>query len=274
MGGSLALALRDKCNSLFGIDADPDAVDYAKTKRIFDRVSSRSEGILNAADMIVLSAPVCSIIEILEELPDYVLSSAIVIDLGSTKTSIVQKMNNLPDRFVAIGGHPICGKEVSSFVNSSPEIFKDAPFALIPTARTTQQGRQIAMDLAVSIGSRPLWIAAELHDRYVAATSHLPYLVSSALAVATPEEALVLAGTGLQSTTRLAGSSVDVMLDILDTNKENILKQLQEFRGSIDQIIDFLTSDEVKQLRRILEEGRELSCKIKSTEKKDDNFFG
>jgi prephenate dehydrogenase len=87
-----------------------------------------------------------------------------------------------------------------------------------------------------ALGAHPLWLDAHTHDRWAAATSHLPYLLSVALALATPLETAPLVGPGFQSTSRLASSSPTMMADILHTNRENTLQALDRFRTQLDAL--------------------------------------
>jgi prephenate dehydrogenase len=91
----------------------------------------------------------------------------------------------------------------------------------------------------------------------VAATSHMPYLLSSALARVTPDEALPLAGPGLRSTARLAGSSPAMMLDILATNQENIRESLRGLRQELEHIDALLESGDGEKLLQYMEESRQ-----------------
>jgi prephenate dehydrogenase len=100
--------------------------------------------------------------------------------------------------------------------------------------RTSRQARGLAESLARAVGSCPLWIEAEQHDRWVAGTSHAPYLLASALAQSTPREVAPLVGPGFRSTARLAASPVGMMLDILATNSENVCATLRLFREQLE----------------------------------------
>jgi prephenate dehydrogenase len=199
MGGSLALALRDRCQVLLAIDPDPETLDLARRRHIVDQLSPDPASLLPQADVIILAAPVNAILETIENLPSLHPGSPVVIDLGSSKTQICQALDDLPARFDPIGGHPMCGKETSSLVNAEASLFQGAVFAFTPLKRTSPRARTIAEQLAHTIGSRPLWIDPAIHDQWAAATSHLPYLLASALALATPFEAAPLVGPGFHS---------------------------------------------------------------------------
>jgi prephenate dehydrogenase len=262
MGGSLAMALKGKCAELSGVDPDPAVIQRALDNHLMDTVSTSAASLLPEADLIILAAPVNTILRLLQDLPDLHPGSAIVIDLGSTKVKILEMMATLPERFDPIGGHPMCGKEVSGLANADPRIYQGAPFAFTCLPRTTGRARRAAAGIAEAAGSVPLWIDASTHDRWVASTSHLPYLVSTALASVTPLEAAPLVGPGYRSTTRLAASSPEMMLDILMTNREPIQAALQQLRKQLDQMDQCLQNQDFEQLQQLFTRSAEHQARL------------
>jgi len=236
MGGSLAMALHGKCTGLVGVDRDPAVIRHAQQLGIVDvaytveELIAEPEKLLQNVGCIVLAAPVRAILSILGGLPGLCAHPAVIMDLGSTKEQVIWAMGGLPERFDPVGGHPMCGKEKASLAYAEAAVYQNAPFALVPLPRTSLFARKLAESLARAVGANPIWLDAAVHDRWVAATSHLPFLVSSALAFATPEEARSLVGTGFRSTARLANSSPRMMADILATNAGNIQAAIQRFK--------------------------------------------
>ncbi|MBE0698328.1 MAG: prephenate dehydrogenase [Anaerolineaceae bacterium] len=257
MGGSLALGIKRKCAWLAGIDLDPQIIIQAMDRGLIDQGSIKPQEVLNDIDVIILATPISSILAILDELPCIYPGTAFVMDLGSTKRTILQKMNALPDRFDSIGAHPMCGKEKGSLNNAEAGIYQGAPFALVSHPGTTSQAKLLAEEIARSIGSVPLWIDAETHDRWVAATSHVPFLVANALAQATPFDAAPLIGPGFRSTARLAGSSAKMMADILETNGEYVKERIAQFKTFLERYEQLLEQKDFAILADELEHGAE-----------------
>ena len=169
-----------------GIDPHHATLELALSQHIVDHAGSDPAKLLPEVDLIILSAPVPAILTLLEQLPSLTPHPCIVMDLGSTKRLIVEAMSRLPERFDPIGGHPICGKEKLSLANAERTLYYAAPFLLTPLERTSARALSAAAQLIEALGARARILDPVEHDRILAATSHLPFLLSSALALSTP----------------------------------------------------------------------------------------
>jgi prephenate dehydrogenase len=252
MGGSLALALRGRCAALYGIDPDPAVRALALDRQVVERVSGRPEDLLPEANVIILAAPVHAILAMLKELPRWHPDRAFVLDLGSTKVQICGVMETLPRRFDALGGHPMCGREKTGLANADPGLFNGAAFALCPLERASDRLLRFAVEMVQVLGAHPVWMEAAVHDCQAAATSHLPYLTACALALSTPLEAKSLVGPGFRSTTRVAATAPGIMVDILETNRAEILAALERLRSQLLSLETDLRQGNVETLRQRL----------------------
>ena len=257
MGGSLALALRGKVAALLGIDPDETVCRQAEELAVFDQVSCQPASLLPQANLVLLCAPLGHLPDLLSLLPDLHTGQAVVMDIGSTKTALLPMMEQLPERFAPLGGHPMCGKEVRSLSNACADLYQGAGFALLPLSRTPQAASRLALQLVEAVGAHPVWLDPLLHDRWVAAISHLPYLVANALAYSTPAEAAPLARSGWQSTTRVAHTSTSMMMDILATNRPNILTALHRCQSALADLEQLLRAEEYDALKARLDSGTE-----------------
>ncbi len=253
MGGSMAMALQGKVKTLTGFDPDATTRKLACEKKLCDRIEAIPADALIHADLIILAMPVRQIIQTLQELPVLHTGRAIVLDLGSTKVEIMQAMNILPKGFDPIGGHPMCGKEKSSIAAADPEIFINNAFIFTRLQRTSASACSIANQLADALLSFPIWLDAATHDRWVASTSHLPYIAACALVSSTPLESAQVAGTGYSSTTRIASTGPEVMLDVLMTNRENILARINTYRNNFDLFQSALEAEDSAALLKLLQ---------------------
>jgi prephenate dehydrogenase len=267
MGGSLAMRLKGQCARLIGFDSHHPTLELALSKRIIDHADALSPSLLGRGvrgegesrmkvDVLILAIPVPSILNLIQQLPSLISSPCIVMDIGSTKRDILQAMDSLPENFDPIGGHPICGKEKLGLEHAEAGLFQNTPFVTTPLKRTTLRAREALKQIILTIGANPIEMDAWEHDRALASTSHLPFLLSSALALSTPPEFVPFVGTGFKSTSRLAGTPSHMTMGILQSNRENILHAMQTFRNSLDQLETALQSEDYKQLELLLNQSR------------------
>jgi len=256
MGGSLALGLRGKCAALYGCDPHLPTLELALSQHIVDYAESDPAKLLPEADLVILSAPVPAILTLLEKLPTYTSNPCIVMDLGSTKKLIVESMSQLPERFDPIGGHPICGKEKLSLANAERTLYYAAPFLLTPLERTSTRALSAAKQIIEAVGAKVKILDALEHDSILAATSHLPFLLASALALTTSDNFASFIGTGFKSTSRVAGTSSSMMLGVLQSNRENVLNALHGLQNELANIESALSAEDFAKLESVLNEAQ------------------
>lgn len=257
IGGSLALALRGQVAALYLVDPDPNIRALARSWNLGDMVTPDPAEALRHADVILLAAPVRAIVDLIHRLPQWVPHPAVVMDVGSTKQTIVQALATLPPRFDPIGGHPIAGKTHKGLAHADPSLFQGRPFVFTPLERTGPRARAFAQTLSQLLGALPLWMDPQTHDRLLAYTSHLPYLLSTVLALAVPGESREVMGPGFASTVRLASSSPGIMLDILLTNREAILEALDAAYEALFQLRRALEQEQEAFIRTLLEHAQQ-----------------
>ncbi len=252
MGGSLALALKDHCRAIVASDMDPAVLEEACRRGTVIMADQDPGRVLPEADVVVLATPVPAIIHLLDELPTVMPNGCIVMDLGSVKRSVVAAMSLLPQRFEPIGGHPLCGKEKLSFANAEDRLYQGASFFLTPLERSTPRALSAANQVIEAIGAKPVAVDAEEHDRLLAATSHLPFLLSAALTLAVPDECAPFAGPGFRSTSRLAGTPASMMLGVIQFNRDNVHEVLHRIQDELAKIDTALEAEDYVRLEEML----------------------
>ena len=253
MGGSLALALHGKCAALLGVEPDASACEQALSRGIVSQAGADPREILPQVDVVILAAPVPAILAYLEELPGLMPKPCILLDLGSSKYDIVQAMQALPERFDPLGGHPLAGKERLSLANADAELYKGAPFFLCPLERTSARARACAGQIVAALGAQAIEVEPAVHDAALAATSHLPYLICSALALATPSEAAPFVGSGYRSTARLAGTPQSMMFGVLKSNRANVLEAVRRFQAELSNLASAIEDGDDEALGFLLD---------------------
>lgn len=264
MGGSLARALRPYADTITGVDASAETREYALANGIANRVTDDLKAGVSEADVVLLAAPVRAVIQIVRgRIGAYLRSNTLLIDIGSTKEDICAAMGTLPIGVQAIGGHPMTGKEMSGIAHSDSLLYRERPFVLCPTRRTTPAARLRALALVEALGATPIEMDPHHHDRVVAAISHLPYLLSAALVATVSREGQRddtvwrLAAGGFRDMSRLAAQDLDMMADILSTNTQAVATLLANFRMQLAMLEARLLSDEEGALVDLLQVVRE-----------------
>jgi prephenate dehydrogenase len=245
MGGSLALALRGACRSISGYDADPSTITQALDRGIIQRPIDLGG---DEVDVLILAAPVSAILDWLDRVPSVFSGEFHLLDLGSTKAQIVERMQALPDRISPLGGHPMCGKETSGLGVADGDLYRGCLFALTPLERTRPATMNIVQELIGVLQARSLLLDPHQHDRAVAAISHVPYLLASTLMDVTQnagdDVAWTLAASGFRDTSRLAASNVAMMLDILKSNRAEVLAALDNAQSSLQETIELIERED------------------------------
>ncbi len=230
MGGSLAGALRGHCQAVVGVARRVETIEVASSQGLIDWGTTDMASAVRGAHVVVLATPVRTIARQLSEIGPLLPEDCLLMDLGSTKAHIVAEMARLPAHVQPLGGHPMCGKEVSGIETAEPTLYQGRTFILTPLARTSDAALALAHELVEATGAHPLVLEADRQDYLVGTMSHLPYLLACAL-VATADATTsgdpaaweIVAG-GFRDTSRVAGSEVTMMLDILMTNRKEVLK--------------------------------------------------
>jgi prephenate dehydrogenase len=265
MGGSLAGALRNRCRLVVGVARRPETVEAALAQGLIDRGTTDLADGVRQADAVVLATPVRIIMRQLAEIGPLLPEGCLLMDLGSTKTQIVAEMAQLPDHVQPLGGHPMCGKEVSGIEAADTALYQGCTFILTPLPRTSDAALALGQALAEAAGAQPLVLEAERQDFLVATLSHLPYLLACALvgtadATTSPDPAAweIVAG-GYRDTSRVAGSDVTMMLDILLTNHKEVLRALESYRAQLrglTRLVEVADEDDLRAALSILREKR------------------
>ena len=264
MGGSLALAIKDHCRELIGVETDSASLAFAQHHNLIQRTTDFHSA-LTDSDILILATPVRVILQQLAVIgnqysfinPLVIGHWSLIIDLGSTKTSITAAMQTLPANFDPLGGHPMCGKETGGIQNADPNLYRGKTFVLCPLERTSPQALSLAQELVSVIGATPLILSAEQHDSYAALISHLPYTLAAALmrtALANDHPALwQMAASGFRDTTRLAASDLTMITDVLLTNRTALLETLTQYKSELDSLTAAIESGDAVTLHAALE---------------------
>jgi prephenate dehydrogenase len=257
IGGSLALALRRKkfAGRIVGCDRE-GTLEKARQCGAID------EGMVNPADavrgsqLVVLAAPVLAICDLIERVGPVLPAKALLTDVGSTKSAVVERAvkvfgKSAGKRFLA--GHPMAGKELSGVEFADPNLFHNAVWFLTPLPEQNLNEGLFAefAGWIDAIGARIAMLPAEEHDRVCAWISHLPQMMSTALAAALVEEfgaeapLLPAGGRALQEMTRISASPYSMWRDVAISNKKNLEDALWKLEQRLAHIRENLATREL-----------------------------
>lgn len=251
MGGSIAAGLSEAGLTVHGADRR-DLSPLVGRGWLARQVPADAVG---EAGVVVLALPPSGVVGALERLP--FRAGQVVTDTASVKAPVARAARHLPQGAAFIGGHPLAGGTGSGFEAARPDLFRGASWALLPGAAAA---RRRVEDLVRLLGAEPVEVEAARHDRIVARTSHLPQLLSTALAselaglLDDPEDraALVaLLGPGGRDFLRLAASPYPLWRDILASNGANVERALQSVAARAGLPPDAL-EDEFERARSLL----------------------
>jgi prephenate dehydrogenase len=234
IGGSIALALRQRGWHVSGMDADPARTAEALKAGVIDAVGDDL-----AAEVVFVATPATAVADLVGSIladtarrPD-----AVVTDVSGVKTAIVEAADH--SRF--IGGHPMAGSEQIGLHGADPDLFEGAVWVLTPTSATDLEAFNRLQGVVTALGADVLVLSPADHDRLVAVVSHVPHLVAATLMNAATTGAeqdgalLRLAAGGFRDMTRVAAGHPGIWPDICAENAGPIVQAL-------DSLVDDLTS--------------------------------
>ncbi len=280
IGGSLGLAFKKRhlARRIVGCDRAP-VLERARDCGAIDSGTTNPADGVRGSDLVILATPVISILDLVGRLGPILPSAALMTDVGSTKAEVVQsaiksfgRMAN--QRFLA--GHPMAGKEHAGVEFADADLFEGAAWLFTPLPRQNANAGSSGefLHCAEKMGARVALLDPESHDRFCAWVSHLPQMISTALAAALVDEfgpdapLLDIGGRALRDLTRISGSPYSMWRDIAITNRKNLGDALHKLEQRLAHIRENLDSRELAAEFERAHELRKASPSQKPAEKK------
>ena len=257
IGGSLGLALKKRrlAERIIGCDRAP-VLERAQDCGAIEAGTTNPADAVRGSDLVVLATPVIPILDLIGRLGPVLPPKTLITDVGSTKAEIVRRAvksfgRNAGHRFLA--GHPMAGKEHAGVEFADADLFEGAAWLFTPlpgqNVHTGQCGEFI--HCAEKMGAKTVVVDPADHDRFCAWISHLPQMISTALAAALVDEfgldapVLDIGGRALREMTRISGSPYSMWRDIAITNRKNLGDALQKLEQRLTHIRENLDSREL-----------------------------
>ena len=267
IGGSLGLALKKRhlAGRIVGCDRAP-VLERAIESGAIESGSTHPADAVRGSDLVVLATPVIPILDLIDRLGPGLPSKTLVTDVGSTKAEVVERATksfgrNAGQRFLA--GHPMAGKEHAGVEVADADLFEGAAWLFTPLPRQNVHAGLCGefIHCAEKMGAKVAVVDAVDHDHFCAWISHLPQMISTALAAALVDEfgpdapVLDIGGRALREMTRISGSPYSMWRDIAITNRQNLSAALHKLEQRLAHIRENLDS---KQLADEFERAHQL----------------
>jgi len=250
IGGSFALDLKHFIPEVHitGIDQNETHLTEAISLGIVDQIGSMNS--LKTADLVVLAIPVNAALKILPQVLNLISDQAVVIDMGSTKEAICKAVSTHPRRAQFLATHPIAGTEFSGPSAAINGLFENKTNIICEVEKTLPNLGESVLSVFKTMGMHLRFMAAKDHDKHIAYVSHLSHISSFMLGKTVIEKEknerniFDMAGSGFESTVRLAKSSPDMWTPIFEQNKDNVIETLTEYIQNLNQFKAFMEKDD------------------------------
>ena len=251
IGGSISLKLKEVNNgiTIYGFDKNNQSLDFSLSKQIIDKKLDLLS--LLDFDYLFLAIPVESIKSQLASILDKISERTLVIDFGSTKYQICNSVSKHYKRGNFLAAHPIAGTEFSGPIAAKKDLFDNKVMILCETEKTNSSLLSLAIEMFKSLGMNIKTMDAIEHDKHIAYVSHLSHISSFMLGKTVMDKEdddqtiYDMAGSGFESTVRLAKSSPEMWSSIFIENKKNIIESLDEYILNINNFKKLIeTSDQ------------------------------
>jgi prephenate dehydrogenase len=265
IGGSMALELKqlfDDC-IIIGVDQSDTHLEEALSLGIIDEKGGLDT--LAEADRVILSIPVKECLRLLPSILDQLNKDALLFDVGSTKEQFCKVVENHPKRDQYLAAHPIAGTEFSGPKAAHIGLFKGKPQILCEAKKTRADLLTWSKTTFRQMGMYLRFMGPQEHDRHMACVSHLSHISSfmlgkTVLEQETNEQNIFdLAGSGFESTVRLAKSSPDMWAPIFEQNKENVLEILSAYIKNLEAFKSKLAADAIDDLHQQIKHTNQLT---------------
>jgi prephenate dehydrogenase len=249
IGGSMALDIQSLYDNalIYGIDANENHLDEAIRLGLIHQKATLES--LFDADLVVVAVPVDVGLVILPSVLDAIGENTLVLDVGSTKAPVCDALANHANRRNFMATHPIAGTEFSGPTAAVKGLFFDKTNIICEVEKTTFKLQERGMELFKKMGMRIRYMDPKSHDKHIAYVSHLSHISSFMLGKTVVEkekderDIFDMAGSGFESTVRLAKSSPAMWTPIFKQNKAHVLESLEEYIGNLTQFKTLLEEE-------------------------------
>ena len=259
MGGSFALDLKSVCSSskIYGHDNSIKNSEKALKIGFIDEIIDLSK--LREMDVVVVAVPVDVSLNLVLKILDLIRDDSIVFDVGSTKSPICSFLKNHPKRKNFLACHPMAGTEFSGPEAATTGLYLNKTNIICEVDKTCSILYKKALDIFNKLKMKNVFMDPISHDIHAAYVSHLSHVSSFMLGKTVIEKEknekniFDLAGSGFESTVRLAKSSPETWTPIFLQNRKNIAEAIEEYVTTLEQFKKIIIDGNYAELKSILE---------------------
>jgi prephenate dehydrogenase len=260
IGGSIARDLNSQINvEVIGVESDVMHATKAMELGLVNKIVPLADA-ESICDVLILAMPVHGIESLLPQLLDRVTSSKTIIDVGSTKSSISEAVSTHHMRGRYVAAHPLAGTEFSGPTAALKGLFQGKKNILCDGDKSDEDARNLTIKIFDSIGMKTIFMPSEEHDKHLAYVSHLSHVSSFMLGLTVLEiekdekQIFNLAGTGFESTVRLAKSNPETWSAIFDKNKKYVSTALGGYIHYLSKFKEALDAGDTDKLKEYMRE--------------------
>lgn len=272
IGGSMALDIKKKYpnSTIFGIDASDQHLQKALDLKLIDEKAVLDD--VSHADLVILAVPVDASIILVRHVLNTISDNTLVIEVGSTKEVLCSSVQNHPRRRNLLAIHPIAGTEFSGPSAAIRNLFRGKTNIICEVEKTAFKLQEKALKLFADLGMHIRYMNPEAHDKHIAYVSHLSHISSFMLGKTVIEkeknerDIFDLAGSGFESTVRLAKSSPAMWTPIFKQNKENVLETLEEYISNLNQFKSLIETNDFEGVYQAMEDTNYIKKILKGIE--------
>jgi prephenate dehydrogenase len=259
IGGSFSLDIQEAYPEAKVYGIDHNAAHLAEAKKLGVIHESATFADLSQADFVFITIPVDASLNLIPEVLGIIHDDAVVIDAGSTKQSICEAVAEHPKRRNFLAAHPIAGTEFSGPKAALKGLYKEKTNIICEVEKTAFKLQEKALDIFSKIGMRIRYMDPVSHDRHIAYVSHLSHISSFMLGKTVIEkeknerDIFDMAGSGFESTVRLAKSSPAMWTPIFEQNKTNVIETLEEYIRNLERFKQLMQEDNFKAIYEEME---------------------
>lgn len=258
MGGSFALDIKIPYpNSvIYGLDMSKENLNKALELGLIDHQLEYSK--ISEMDLVLVAVPVNYLLEILPKILDTVGQKTLVIDLGSTKEAICSLLENHSKRSNYLAAHPMAGTEFSGPNAAQKGLYTGKTNIICEFEKTDNELGKFALEIFEGLKMKTIYMDSKSHDIHVAYVSHLSHVSSFMLGKTVIEKEknedniFDLAGSGFESTVRLAKSNPKTWTPIFLQNKTNLAAAIEEYVSNLNLLKELILNENDDKLSEIL----------------------